>query len=259
MQRGPQAHNLGKMLFGLFILALGVLFILDNLDLVSAHHYVRYWPVVLILYGLARLLQPRHAGGRLWGFFVAVVGGLLLLRNLHYLHFNLWALWPVLLVVIGLQLIWHAFTGRSPRRIHRHGPFPCPGVTGGAAASGGAPGAGPAGPSVTDESVIDDSVVLGGTERVNTSQDFRGGKISSIMGGYELDLRQASIAGGEAALELFVCCGAVEITVPRDWTVVVRGTPVLGGLEDSTQKTVTSAKRLVIDAQVIMGGVEVKN
>jgi predicted membrane protein len=253
MNSGPRVHNLGRLVFGLFILALGVLFILDNLDLVNAGHFVRYWPVVIIVYGLARLLQPRHAGGRLWGLFAAVIGSLLLARSLHYVHFDFWALWPIVLVFIGFNIIWHAFVARGPRLHGRHGPFP----TGGPCT--GSPGNPPGAGSMTDESVIDDSVVFGGTERINTSQDFRGGKISAIMGGYEIDLRQASMASGEAVLDVFTCCGGVEIAVPRDWSVVVRGTPILGGLEDQTQKTTASAKRLLITAHVIMGGVEVKN
>jgi len=53
--------------------------------------------------------------------------------------------------------------------------------------------------------------------------------------------------------------GGVEIRVPREWSVVVNGSPVLGGIEDKTIPPMMPGKRLVIDGSVIMGGVEITN
>jgi hypothetical protein len=53
--------------------------------------------------------------------------------------------------------------------------------------------------------------------------------------------------------------GGVEIKIPLDWTVVYKGTPVMGGVEDKTIPTPNPAKRLTITGTVIMGGIEIRN
>jgi predicted membrane protein len=92
----------------------------------------------------------------------------------------------------------------------------------------------------------------------NDSQEFAGGEINAVMGAVEIDLRQAAIAA-EAVLHLSVIMGGVEIRVPREWSVSVNGTPVLGGIEDKTSPPMAPGKRLVIEGSVIMGGVEITN
>ena len=99
---------------------------------------------------------------------------------------------------------------------------------------------------------------LSGVEQEIHSSAFRGADVSVFMGGADLDLRNASIEGDEARIDLSVTMGGVEIRVPRDWTVDNRLTPVLGGVENHTRST-GSGKRLVVVGSVVMGGVEIKN
>jgi len=59
---------------------------------------------------------------------------------------------------------------------------------------------------------------------------------------------------------VFAIWGGIDIKVPQDWTVVVEGTPFLGGFEDRTvQHPGNPSKRLVIRGIVIMGGADIKN
>jgi hypothetical protein len=52
----------------------------------------------------------------------------------------------------------------------------------------------------------------------------------------------------------------VELQVPENWSVDLRITPLLGGVEDKTRPvTDPAAPRLVLRGTVMMGGVEVKN
>ena len=53
--------------------------------------------------------------------------------------------------------------------------------------------------------------------------------------------------------------GGVVIKVPPEWSVVVRGVPVLGGLEDKTVPARGASHRLVIDGWVVIGGLEIRN
>ena len=97
-----------------------------------------------------------------------------------------------------------------------------------------------------------------GVEQEIRSSEFRGGDVSVFLGGAELDLSDAEMPGNEARIQVSVMMGGIEIRVPRDWTVVNRITPVLGGVENHTRSR-SDGKRLIIEGSVVMGGVEIKN
>ena len=63
--------------------------------------------------------------------------------------------------------------------------------------------------------------VLGGGSRGNNSRSFQGGELTAVLGGCDIDLRQAAI-DGEAVIDVFAICGGIEIRVPEDWTIVGR-------------------------------------
>ena len=78
------------------------------------------------------------------------------------------------------------------------------------------------------------------------------------MGGCELDMRDASIKG-EAVINVFAVFGGISIKVPRDWTVILHGTPIMGGFDEKTNAPPDNTKRLIVNGYAIMGGVEVRN
>jgi hypothetical protein len=112
---------------------------------------------------------------------------------------------------------------------------------------------------VDANSTLSAMAILGGVSRGNNSRAFRGADLLAIMGGCQLDLRQAAI-NGEAVIEVFVMWGGIEIRVPEDWTVSSRIVPLMGGVEDKTRPPQgATAHRLILRGFAIMGGVEIKN
>jgi predicted membrane protein len=99
---------------------------------------------------------------------------------------------------------------------------------------------------------------LSGIDRRISSSDFRRGEASAILGGIDLDLREATMQGNEATLDISAIMGGVDIRIPRDWTVINHITPILGGVDDNTLST-GSNKRLILEGTVIMGGFDIKN
>ena len=97
-----------------------------------------------------------------------------------------------------------------------------------------------------------------GTKRRVTSPLFKRADFTVVMGGVEVDLRSASIAGGEAVIDLFVVMGPVEILVPPDWTVVNQLVAVMSGVDDKSTGEPSGKNRLVLRGFVLMGSVEVK-
>ena len=116
----------------------------------------------------------------------------------------------------------------------------------------------PQDPLAKEVQTVDVTAVLGGFERRVHTQDFRGGEVTAVMGGCSLDMRGASMTG-EAVLHVFAFWGGVTLKVPPDWTVVLQGTPIMGGFEEKTVAPPDSSKRLVVRGYAIMGGVEVRN
>jgi predicted membrane protein len=259
-----------RLVLGICVLLLGVLFLLDNFGYFDVDDVWRYWPVILIAVGLARLLQSR--GGRGGGLFITGLGVLFLAHNLHLFRFDMWDLWLVLLVLLGLSMVWGAISGRHAWHAGAGRGGAPQGVGGGSGLlGGGAPSAGGSGGagataftpasglSMDAGSWVKAAAILGSSTRGSNSNDFRGGEATAVLGGCELDLRQATIAGTEAVLDVFAFWGGIEIRVPESWTVVLHATPLLGGVEDKTRRPAAPGKQLVVKGMVVMGGVEIKN
>jgi hypothetical protein len=221
-----------QLVVGLLIIVAGVLFTLENLGFLYAEDYLRYWPAGLIAIGATKLWQTARdrTGGAFSGVIFVIAGAWLLLDNVRIVHLSFWEAWPMLLVLVGASIVWRGLRQRTADA--------------------------PAGDS---NATISAFAMMAGLNRGNNSKTFRGGEITAIMGGCELDLRQAAI-DGEAVIDVFAMWGGIEIRVPEDWTVVGRVNPVLGGYEDKTRPpTGATRHQLVIRGFVIMGGVEVKN
>jgi predicted membrane protein len=259
-------HNGPRLFLGLIVIAIGVLFTLDKLGYVNAGEFWAYWPVILIALGLGRVVQPRETHGRGFGVFLTLIGVWFLLSNLDVISYRIWDFWPIVLVFLGIMMVWRAATG--PRWESRRGRLNHAGrirIDHVAEDSSGETGEGPAAAAPTEHdpqgaATVNGFALLGGVKRKCVSQEFRGGELTAIMGGCELDLRGASIGGGPAVIDTFAFMGGIEIKVPPEWSVVVQGTPVFGAFDDKTVRAGRSADQvLVIKGTVFMGGVEVKN
>lgn len=224
-----------QLVVGLIIIAVGVLFVLDNMNMIYAWDYVRYWPAVLLIVGVVKLADPN--ANKFWAWVFVSVGGLMLLDRMDYIVFNIENWWPVILIALGGTILWGSLKRRSAHTVVLHGDN-----------------------ADTDESFLSLTAVMGGFEKKVLSEDFRGGNLTTIMGGAELDFRQAVIKGDEAVIDVFVLMGGIEMKVPENWQVKVTGIPIMGGFSDETRSPSTGkAKRLIIQGNVVMGGIEIKN
>jgi len=106
---------------------------------------------------------------------------------------------------------------------------------------------------------FDDVAIMSGVKRTNLSKDFRGGEATAVMGGIELDLRDAVMDRREAVLDVSTVMGGMKIRVPETWKVVSRVNTVLGGYKDKTRHPANDDHRLVLKGTVLMGGLQVSN
>jgi predicted membrane protein len=220
----------GQMIIGAAIAVVGVLFTLDNLHILHARDYLRFWPVVLIAIGLVHVSQAKTAAGTIGGGIWILAGTVLLGNRLGFFYANIWNFWPLILVLVGGRIVWQTM---NANRV----------------------------PDAGDTSATVSAIaVMGGFERRVTSHEFRGGEITAFMGGGKLDLRDAMPAGGQAVINIFSMMGGFEIIVPDTWRVISEVTPFMGGIEDrSRTSTNPAAPCLVLRGFIMMGGVTLKN
>jgi hypothetical protein len=220
----------GRMIWGLVVLTLGVLWTLDNLGQIDASRIVRWWPAVALAWGLF-LLSGQNGRHPRAGWIWTIVGGLSLVRPLGIADADVTDFWPLLLVFAGAMLVWRAFTG--------HDLIARP------------PGDGPK---------LDASAFLAGSQRKVVSHEFSYADVNAVIAGTTLDFRPAKLVGNEGVVDVFAMWGGIDLIVPPEWRVVTEVTPILGVFQDGTVVPADAdAPRLIVRGTVVMGGIEVRN
>jgi len=171
------------------------------------------------------------------GLIFIAVGLFLILPDIPQFHFvQLWMLWPIILIAIGMSLLLQ-HKGHGENRPHR-----------------------------TDESkdnYLDELAIFGGGEKMITSQNFKGGKITALFGGSEINLLGAKLAKGSVFIDVVYIFGGGAIIVPQDWNVVVDVVSIFGGYSDkrtySSETKTEEDSVLHIKGVAIFGGGEIKS
>ena len=230
LARGALRQVLPRLVLGLGIAAAGVLFTLDNIGIVDADDWLRFWPALLVLFGLGLLVGAGARSERVGGVVWLAIGAWLLLDEIVHLPFTLFDFWPLALVAVGLLLVLRAVRPKTPDLAR-------------------------------DEGSLHAFAMMSGVKRTSSSLQFQGGSLTAVMGGVEIDLRGALLAGGTATIDCFAFWGGIEITVPPGWAIEGRVWPLMGGFEDKTTPPAPEdvAGTLVITGWAIMGGIEVKS
>ena len=232
-----------RLILGIFIVVVGVLSLVDNLGLLNTQQFLSFWPTIFIILGVLKMTQARRTSGFIFGAVLLGLGTLLTLQNLGYIivHWRDW--WPVLIIAIGVS---YMFKGTNSKKDSADSDYT------------GSTMQNQANLVNSNADSIEIVAIMSGSKTSNGSPNFQGGEITAIMGSAEVDLRNASIQN-EATIQILSALGGIEIYVPNDWTVVLNGVPILGGMEDHSVPPLTQTKRLHISGVVIMGGVEIKN
>jgi hypothetical protein len=231
-------ENGHRLIPALIVIGIGVLFLLNNLNILYVSEWTRYWPVILIALGLVKLVDANSPAGHVAGAIFVGVGAILLGQTLGYLNVRMHDLWPLFLIGAGLLML---FRGDSWRGISR--------------------GPGRSRIYVHERLMREASVFGGGKRKINT-QDFTGGHIDAVFSGYEIDLRGANMAADSATLKIGAVFAGIEIRIPETWSVVIEGDGVFGTITDKTVQPnpqTPGLKRLFIKGAAVFGSVEVKN
>jgi predicted membrane protein len=222
--------------FGIALIFFGAFFLLDNLGLIpwDLRHYLFQWEAILIIIGIVILVNdPRKNAG----WVLIIIGAFFLLPDIIYIPwFRMSVFWPVLIIALGFVYIIRQRRHNTP------------------------PGATPDG----SMDFIDDTNVFGGGDVVITSNNFKGGKITSIFGGGNYDLTNAKLSAEPTVIDFFAMFGGGNFMVPADWNVKTDVTAIFGGFSDKRKTkldpgTADPSKELYIKGFVLFGGGELKS
>lgn len=104
----PARVPLGKLAFGIALLAGGILIFTDYMDVFDVPELWRFWPVFLIFLGVSTeidSLRQREAGS---GYILIAIGTWLLIASHRFLGLTHRTAFPVAIAIAGLGVIIHA-------------------------------------------------------------------------------------------------------------------------------------------------------
>lgn len=222
-----------NLLWGLALIAVGVIVGLNVLDIVDINLFFDgWWTLFIIVPSVIGLFTDKQKTGPLIGLLIGIA---FLLVAQKIIPFDmLWKLaFPAVLVIGGLVMIFRGvFGAKAAEKIQKLNENM----------------------SAKDEYCA----VFGGQDLHFAGQTFEGASLSAVFGGVKCDLRGAIIEQ-DAVINVSAIFGGVDIFVPPTVKVVVRSTPLFGGVSDKSAACVNeTAPTLYVNATCMFGGVDIK-
>lgn len=233
-------NNNSKILIGVLLILVGIFSITGNFLELPFHftHYIFSVPGIMMLVGLLILINHKDS---FLGIVLIGVGGYWFLSRYSdfQVQYYLSEYWPILLILLGIYIILK----REGSQVHSEQNEAKQGTK-------------------IDLDYINDLTILGGGRKVVNSNNFKGGKITTILGGVDFDLHECSLAEGTQFIDLTVMFGGIDLIVPRDWKVIMNVTSIFGGFDDKRiidfNQIQESNKVLIVRGFVLFGGGDLK-
>ena len=97
-----------QLLWGVLLIVIGAIILLDRLDVIILHDYYalwHYWPVIMALFGLNKLLAPVSAKQVLSGLWLIFFAAWWYVSYEELWNLNFYNSWPALLIAWGVGLV----------------------------------------------------------------------------------------------------------------------------------------------------------
>jgi len=106
-------HQNRHFVVGVIILLLGLILLLDQLGFADARKIFLFWPLILIYFGVNKLVSSHDMVGRFWGGFLALLGISFQLEELGLSRISFGTIWPVFLICVGVLLVLRHYESRG--------------------------------------------------------------------------------------------------------------------------------------------------
>jgi len=259
-----KSHRRGKIMGGLLIVTIGSLFLARELG-AEIPFWIFSWKMLLI--GLGLILAVRHKFLHPGWILLIGVGGAFLLTDIYPDLQIKPILWPSLIILLGLIIIFKPRRKNSARfrkhwkkfHDHKHHHYHdryqryeryqnmCQDGSGNE--------------ELTKDDFIDSTAFMAGIKKNILTKNFKGGDITNIFGGSELNLSQADFEG-KANLEITQVFGGTKLVVPANWEIRSELVTVFGSVEDKRPTPAVSSgdtKVLVLTGTTFFGGIDIRS
>jgi predicted membrane protein len=231
---------------GLIVIAIGTLLLLDRLDFDLIPYWLISWKTLLIAIGVAIGISKKFQGVS-WLVLIGI-GSLFLIEDIPGIEFEVRRyVFPIIVISIGLLILFRSAFSKSISEARNS----WAGINGNKEDSNDS--------SSGDERVDITSIFSGSNRRV-FSKNFKGGQMSSIFGGADLDLSQADVQG-PVTLDVVALFGGLKLIVPANWEIKSNITPIFGGVEDKRKdpSAYSPNKKLILTGVCLFGGIDIKS
>lgn len=206
------------------------------------------WEVLLIGIGLYSGFK-HHFRGPAWFIMIAIGGGFLLDRQIPELDLHNYIA-PIAVIGAGVAILLRPKNGWNK---NKWGKKNCSN-------------------SLTDKSATGDfqtdasdflqvQSVFSGVEKSILSKNFKGGTISCIFGGAELDLSKADFVG-TIAIQIEQVFGGCTLIIPPTWTLNNEIHGIFHGIDDKRNFGSTSndpSKILILKGSAVFAGIDIRS
>ncbi|MCK5781658.1 MAG: hypothetical protein KAH10_03670 [Flavobacteriales bacterium] len=226
--------NNGRAHLGIIFIVVGIAFILKILDFLpdGLSDVLFSWQMLLIAIGAFNFVNKKYTPA----IILISIGVLFIIPEIFSIDYTYRRLfWPFVLVIAGVVMIGRRNKGFELAEFN----------------------------DVNNSSeYIDHASIFGGNKVIYSSKSFRGGRITSIFGGSEVNFQNAEIAGETAIIDVFTMFGGTKLLVPQGWNVQIEVVSIFGGFNDKRflgSYSNNSGKTLIIKGFAIFGGGDIRN
>lgn len=232
----------GRVFAGLFLVLVGGVLMARQAG-ADLPYWLFNWQMILIAIGLFIGAKHKFRGG---GWLVPVlIGTFFLLSETLDLSIKVY-MWPAAIIGIGLFMI---FRKKSDWREHKDWYKNNPEYQ----------KWGKYEPYERDEDRIDITAIFGSSKKIVLTKTFKGGDVTSVFGGSEVNLMQADFQG-KIKLDCTQIFGGAKLLIPAHWTIKSEMTAIFGSVEDNrpmSNVTPDPDKVIILDGTCLFGGLEI--
>lgn len=225
----------------MLLIVAGGLLLLDTFDLLdfSIRHYILNWKTLLIAIGVIIVASSEN---RITGYILIGLGLMFWLPSIGGYYVSLHQVfWPLVLIAVGMVILTRRGVHGRMRRLQRYSVNK---------------------DGTLNNDYLDDVAIFGGGTKRYSSQNLKGGNITAIFGGSEIDLTATKMSAEGTVVDVFTMFGGTKFIVPGNWQVKSEAVSLFGGLTDKRHikpsDNVTD-KVFLIKGLVLFGGIEIKN
>lgn len=252
-----KSNKRGKFAAGIIVILFGVLFLLKE---TGVHLPSWTFGPGTILIGVSLIVLIKHKFKALIGYILGLVGTLLVLKECYPDAINMKLVWPVLVILAGIGILFRSQRkSRFHRHHHDHHRFHRENwKKRHQAFFEGAEDL----DNISQDDFIDAVSIFGGLQKNVVSKQFRGADIVTIFGGNEINLSQADFTD-QIVMDVTNIFGGTTLTVPNNWEIKSEVVSIFGSIDDKrpiTPKDVDAPSKVVLlRGSCMFGGIEINS